>query len=149
MPGAAIRTSFIVGFPGETEEEFRALLDFVEETGFEHMGAFIYSKEEGTAAAALKGHLPATVKKRRYEELMKAQAAISLEKNIAFVGRTFRVLVDEVDAGVAIGRLPSQSPDVDGVVIVEPAVGLKKGKFVNVLIKEAYDYDLKGVVVGR
>ena len=141
MPGAALRSSFIVGFPGETEEEFRRLCDFMEEAAFEHAGAFMYSKEEGTQAATLKGQLPKAIKNRRYDELMKLQARISLEKNMTLVGQKTRVLIDSTDGEVAIGRTGSQSPDIDGVVFVRDAA-LKPGDFVEVLIKEAYDYDL-------
>lgn len=149
IPGVALRTTFMVGFPGESEEEFQGLLDFAEEQGFEHMGAFVYSKEEGTRAASLKGHLPKALKERRLEELMRAQAAVSLEKNRALLGRSFRVLIDgPPEAGVAIGRLPTQSPEVDGVVFVE-GEGLKAGDFVQVRVTEAYDYDLRGKPVPR
>ncbi len=144
IPGAAIRTAFIVGFPGETEEDFRALRDFVEEAQFEHMGAFMYSKEEGTRAASYKGQMPKSVKKRRYEELMQAQAAISLERNKALIGRKLKTLVeDDSDPKIKIGRLYSQAPEIDGVVFVQGG-SLKKGDFADVLITEAYDYDLKG-----
>jgi len=141
IPGVALRSSFIVGFPGETEEEFRALCDFLEEGAFEHAGAFLYSREEGTQAATLKGQLPKAIKKRRYDELMKIQARISLEKNMSLLGQEKRILIDSADGEVAIGRMGSQSPDIDGVVFVREA-SLKAGDFADVLIKEAYDYDL-------
>ena len=151
MPGLAVRTTFIVGFPGETEEEFEGLLDFMEQSAFEHAGAFVYSREEGTGAARLPGQLPQAVKKRRWDRLMRAQAAISLEKNKALVGREMTALVDETDGKIAIGRLPSQSPDVDGVVFIEnienegknAGITLKPGDFPRVLVTMAYDYDLK------
>jgi ribosomal protein S12 methylthiotransferase len=147
IPGAALRSSFIVGFPGETEEEFRRLLDFIHEAAFESMGAFMYSKEEGTGAAALKGHLPQSIKKRRYDELMRIQARISLEKNMALVGQEMKVLIDSSDGPpgkmTAIGRTDAQSPDIDGVVFVE-SDALTPGDFARVRIKEAYDYDLLG-----
>ncbi len=143
MPGLAVRSSFIVGFPGETGEESEGLLDFIRQTGFEHAGAFIYSREDGTAAAALVNQLPAAAKKRRYEKFMSAQAGISLEKNQALRGRKMKAIVDEVDGKSAICRLASQAPEVDGVVFVD-GEGLKAGDFVRVLITEAYDYDLKG-----
>ncbi len=146
MPGLAVRTAFIVGFPGESEEEFEGVLDFIEETGFEHAGAFVYSKEEGTGAARLPGQLPKAVKKRRWERFMRAQAAISLEKNKSLIGRGMTALVDETDGKFAIGRLASQAPDVDGVVFIEDEKGaLKPGDFARVLVTEAQDYDLRGL----
>ncbi|MDA8172117.1 MAG: 30S ribosomal protein S12 methylthiotransferase RimO [Nitrospiraceae bacterium] len=146
MPGLAVRTTFIVGFPGESEEEFEGVLDFIEETGFEHAGAFVYSKEEGTGAARLPGQLPKAVKKRRWERFMRAQAAISLEKNKSLIGRGMTALVDETDGKFAIGRLASQAPDVDGVVFIEDEKGaLKPGDFARVLVTEAQDYDLRGL----
>ena len=155
IPGVAIRTAFIVGFPGETEDEFRRLLDFVEEQQFERMGAFIYSKEDGTAAARLRGHLPREIKQRRYDELMTAQSVISLEKNKALVGRTFRVLIDETEGDAATGRLPSQSPGIDGVITVGNRKGKSRGNkkpkkiaagdFVLVRVTGASEYDLEGV----
>ncbi len=143
MPGLAVRSSFIVGFPGETQAESDGLIDFIRQTGFEHAGAFIYSREDGTAAALLGKQLPPAVKERRYGRFMSAQAEISLEKNQALTGRKMKVIVDEVDGKTAICRLASQAPEVDGVVFVE-GEGMKAGDFARVLITEAYDYDLKG-----
>src|SRR5208283_4049984 len=95
IPGIALRTTFIVGFPTETEEEFNGLIDFIEEIRFDRLGAFMFSKEEGTPAAAYKGQAPDKVKRRRFEEIMKRQALISLEINRDIVGRRFRAIVDE------------------------------------------------------
>ncbi|MDA8085509.1 MAG: 30S ribosomal protein S12 methylthiotransferase RimO [Nitrospiraceae bacterium] len=151
MPGLAVRTTFIVGFPGESGEEFEGVLDFVEQAAFDHAGAFMYSREDGTRAAGLPGQLPEAVKKRRWDRFMRAQAAISFEKNKALLGREMTALVDEAGggSGTAVGRLASQAPDVDGVVFIEEGErenALKPGDFVRVLITEAYDYDLKGVL---
>ncbi len=146
IPGVAIRTTFIVGFPQESEEDIQNLVAFVRKMKFDRLGAFIYSKEKDTAASRLKGQIPKGVKKSRYERLMETQSAVSLAKNKALVGATFRALVDEVDNSVAIARLYSQAPEIDGVVIIERA-GLERGAFVNVKITKAFDYDLKGEVV--
>ncbi len=151
MPGLAVRSSFIVGFPGETQAESEGLLDFIRQTGFEHAGAFIYSREDGTAAASFKGQLPQSVKKKRYDSFMSAQAEISLGKNQALTGREMKAIVDELDGDAAICRLASQAPEVDGVVFAEKkkkgGAAVKPGDFVRVLIAEAYDYDLKGVLL--
>jgi ribosomal protein S12 methylthiotransferase len=160
IPGVALRTTFIVGFPSETEEEFMGLADFIEETRFDRLGVFAYSREEGSPAAGLKGQIPEKVKQRRLDNIMKRQAMISLEKNEELVGRRFRALVDEIDDRVIICRLESQSPEIDGVVIIERpnerAEALKgqkgpapsAGDFIEVEIVGAYDYDLKGRLVG-
>jgi ribosomal protein S12 methylthiotransferase len=146
VPDVAIRTTFIVGFPGETEEDFAHLLEFVRRMEFDRLGAFPYSKEEGTPAAQLGGQVRKQKKTERYERLMQTQSAISLAKNRALVGKTFRALVDEIDGGVAIARLCSQSPEIDGVVFIEEG-GVERGSFVQVRISEAYDYDVKGTIV--
>lgn len=172
VPGVAVRTTFIVGFPGETEDDFEGLRDFVQEMRFEHLGVFTYSKEEGTPAAKMSGHVPRKTKERRRDEIMRMQSAISLEKNKSLAGKTFRVLVDEADGRVAVGRLSTQAPEIDGVVFIEMGEGargerhgakgkkeprndsrfalrtsrtLKAGEFAEIEIIEAYDYDLKGV----
>ncbi len=146
IPDVSIRTSFIVGFPQESEEDSENLISFVRRMKFDRLGAFMYSKEQGTEAFRLKGQVPKTVKKSRYEKLMEIQSAVSLAKNKALVGKTFRALVDEVEDGIAIARLYSQAPEIDGVVIIEQG-GAEKGAFVNVKITDAFDYDLKGAVV--
>jgi ribosomal protein S12 methylthiotransferase len=146
IPDVGIRTSIIVGFPQETEEDFEGMMKFIGKVRFDRLGAFKYSREEGTAAYDLKGQVPLRVKERRYKRVMELQSAISATVNEKLVGRTFRAIVDEVEKGVAVARIYSQAPDIDGVVFIEdPEV--KKGMFVNVEIKEAYDYDLKGVVI--
>lgn len=146
VPDVSVRTSLIVGFPGETEKDFEGMLRFVRKMKFDRLGAFKYSREKGTAAYGLKGQVPRAVKEKRYGRLMELQAGISADANEKLVGHTFRALVDEVDNGVAVARTCSQAPEIDGVVFIEDP-NLKKGMFVNVEIKEAYDYDLKGVVV--
>ncbi len=170
IPGIALRTTFIVGFPTETEEEFNGLIDFIEEIRFDRLGAFMFSKEEGTPAAAYKGQTPDKVKHRRFEEIMKRQALISLEINREIVGRRFRAIVDEAEEDVTLARLYSHAPEIDGVVIIERAAGedndtgkpghgdaetrgrgdkLKAGDIVTVEITGAYDYDVKGKIIGN
>jgi ribosomal protein S12 methylthiotransferase len=143
VPDVNVRTTFIVGFPQETEEDFRELEAFIRKMKFDRMGVFTYSKEEGTPSSKLKGQVPVRTKKARYERLMASQSGISLEKNKSLVGRTFRALVDEVSDDIAIARISSQAPEIDGVVFVEDG-NAKKGEFVTVEIVDAYDYDLKG-----
>lgn len=160
IPGIALRTTFIVGFPTETEEEFNGLIDFIEEIRFDRLGAFMFSREEGTPAAACKGQVPDKVKRRRFEEIMKRQALISLEINRELVGRRFRAIVDEAAEDVTLARLYSQAPEIDGMVIIERAEGednvtgkrgrggeLKAGDLVTVEITGAYDYDVKGKLI--
>lgn len=146
VPEIALRTTFIVGFPGETEEDFNGLKDFVQGMRFERLGVFKYSKEEGTPAASMKGHVSEKIKKKRRDEIMRIQSQISLEKNKTLLGRKFRALIDETDDAVAVARLYSQAPEIDGVVFVE-GEGFKKGDFVDIEIKEVYDYDLKGIII--
>jgi len=148
VPGAAIRTSLIVGFPGETEEEFRRLVDFVEEARFDRMGAFMYSQEEGSPAAKLPGQVPQEVKERRMAELMRVQAEISLERNRALLGRRFRALVDDAPPGdePVVGRIPTQARDVDGVTYID-APDAAPCEFIEVEITGASEYDLEAVQV--
>ncbi|MHB8880066.1 MAG: 30S ribosomal protein S12 methylthiotransferase RimO [Thermodesulfovibrionales bacterium] len=146
LPEVAIRTTFIVGFPQETETDFEHMLTFVKKMKFDRLGVFTYSKESDTVAYALKGHLPKAEKQSRFNRLMEAQAPISLAKNMALVGRPFRALVDETGDGIAIARLDSQAPEIDGVVLVRDPL-VKAGDFINVEITKAYDYDLEGTVI--
>lgn len=154
IPGVTLRTTFIVGFPSETEEDFRELVDFIEEMRFDRLGVFAFSKEEGTPSAKLREQVPEKVKRRRLDEIMTRQAVISLEKNKELVGKKLRAIVDEIDGDVVIVRLCSHAPEIDGVVIIEKsaagaphAVPLQVGKFVDVEICDAYDYDLKGRLI--
>ena len=113
------RTTFIVGFPSETEEEFNSLIKFIEEAEFDRLGTFKYSKEEGTPAAKLKGHLTDAIKNRRFDTIMRHQADISLKKNKTLIGKRFKAVIDEAGEGMAVGRLYSHAPEIDGVVIME------------------------------
>jgi ribosomal protein S12 methylthiotransferase len=146
IPGVNVRTSLIVGFPQEREEDFQRLTEFVRRMKFDRLGAFTYSREEGTPAYTLKGQVPKKTKEERYHKLMGIQSEISLEINRALVGKTFTALVDEAEDGAAAARLYSQAPEIDGVVLIEDA-RVAKGAFVHVRISAAYDYDLKGEVV--
>ncbi|MDI1471354.1 MAG: 30S ribosomal protein S12 methylthiotransferase RimO [Thermodesulfovibrio sp.] len=147
IPEVILRSTFIVGFPTEKEVEFQSLVDFIEEVQFDRLGVFKYSKEEGTVAYNLKEQIPENVKQRRYDEIMSRQAVISLEKNRAFVGKEYDALIDYVDVDLALARLYCHAPEIDGVVILDNISNLKAGDKVKVLIKEAYEYDLKGVIV--
>jgi ribosomal protein S12 methylthiotransferase len=143
MPDIALRTSFIVGYPGESEEEFQALLDFVAEIAFDRMGVFTYSREEGTPAAELPGQVPDQVKEERYQRLMELQQAISLARNQQMIGRTLDVLVEGSGESLSVGRSYRDAPEVDGLVLVKEE--LPVGEIVPVLITGAMEYDLIGV----
>lgn len=148
IPGVAIRTAFIVGFPGETDEDFRILLDFVREHRFERLGAFLYSREEGTPAAHLPGQVPLAVKRRRYRELMHVQAQISAELQKEQIGRTLPVLVCGQDSrGRWFGRTATQAPEIDGVVYLQRPAPV--GKIVPARIVGASTYDLRAVCLER
>lgn len=183
IPDVTLRTTFIVGFPGETGDDFRGLRNFVEETRFDRLGVFMYSREEGTPAAKLKGGVSRGVKESRLNEIMKVQGLISLEKNRALIGKRLKAVVDEKDGNIVIARVASQAPEIDGVVFMEQQHGarravhgagrkiplrlslakggcgdssrltphdslsLRVGDFITVKIVDAYDYDLKGVLI--
>ena len=145
IPGVTLRTTFIVGFPGETEEDFEELFDFVEETRFDRLGVFTYSKEEHTPAARYDEQVPDAVMQERYNRLMALQREISLERNQAFVGQTVNVLIDErTDEGYFSGRTASDAPEVDNEVLVYGEEDLSPGTFVSVDITDALEYDLIG-----
>lgn len=144
LPGLALRTTFIVGYPGETEEEFQVLLDFVSQMRFDRVGTFQFSYESGTASELLGDPVPPEVKQERYERLMELQQGISLEVNQAFVGQTLDVLVEGRGDGLSIGRSYRDAPEIDGMVIIEGDV--PPGELVPVRITGAMTYDLSGVV---
>jgi ribosomal protein S12 methylthiotransferase len=149
VPGIAIRTSVMVGFPGETEEQFLELKEFVEEMRFEHLGCFIYSQEEGTVAGRMPNQVPEEVKARRQAEIMELQKELSRENMQKFVGQTLPVLVkglsEESDL-LGEGRLSIQAPEVDGVVYINEGE-FKPGTIQMLRITEAHDYDLVGKIV--
>jgi ribosomal protein S12 methylthiotransferase len=142
MPDIALRTSFIVGYPGETEEEFSALLDFVAEMAFDRVGVFTYSPEAGTRAAELPSQMPTEVKEERYARLMELQQGISLARNQQAIGQVLEVLVEGQDEGLSVGRSYRDAPEIDGLVIVEGE--LPVGEMVPVRITGAMEYDLVG-----
>lgn len=146
MPEIAIRTTFIVGYPGETEEEFTALMRFVEEMAFDRVGVFTYSHEAGTPAASLPDDIPPEVKEERRSRLMQLQQGISLAKNRALVGQTLDVLIEGQGDGISVGRSYRDAPEIDGLVLVEEE--LPVGELVPVRITGALAYDLYGVRSG-
>ena len=139
----AIRTTFIVGYPGETDEEYQALYDFVEEIRFDRVGAFQFSFEPGTTSEPLGDPIPAEVKQARYEKLMELQQGISMQVNQSYVGKTLDVLVEGRDKGIAIGRSYRDAPEIDGLVFIEGDA--RVGEIVPVRITGAMAYDLTGV----
>lgn len=143
MPDIAIRTTFIVGYPGETDGEFETLLRFVEDLRFDRVGAFTYSFEPGTPSADLPGQVPEEVKQARYEVLMETQQAISHQRNQSLVGRVLPVLVEGYGDGLSVGRSYRDAPEIDGMVVVEGE--LPPGEIVPVRITGAMAYDLTGV----
>jgi ribosomal protein S12 methylthiotransferase len=147
IPGLAIRTSLIVGFPGETDRDFSELENFIKEAKFERLGVFIYSREEDTRAHGFAGHVPQKEKAQRFDRIMEAQREISGENNKAYLGKTVRVLIDLKDRnrpGQYMGRTQHDAPEVDGLVYVKSRRALRKGDFVNVTIEDTLEYDLVG-----
>jgi len=142
IPQAAIRTSIIVGFPSETDKEFKELLDFIEDTKFERLGAFIYSREEDTPAYDFKGQIPAEIKRERLNTLMLQQQRISEEVNRKFLGKTIDVLIDEKEKDSYLGRSQYDAPEVDGLVYVNSRKALKPGDFVKAEVTDTLEYDL-------
>ncbi len=144
LPQAAIRTTFIVGFPGETEEDFATLCDFVQEARFDRLSVFRYWPEEGTPAATMPDQVPFEIGDERLERLMQLQEGISLSLNQQFLGKRLRVLVEQVTPEGAVGRSYRDAPEVDGQVRLSSAAGLQPGQFVDVTITEAEVHDLIG-----
>ncbi len=144
-----LRTTFIVGFPGETDEEFEELLEFVEETEFDRAGAFKYSQEEGTPAGTMDDQIPEDVKEERHERLLEAQSEVSLRKNLSLVGTVHQGFIEGEENGDYIARIPSQAPEVDGYTYVKKTgeSKLKTGELVSIKITDADVYDLKGEVI--
>jgi ribosomal protein S12 methylthiotransferase len=145
IPNLAIRTTFIVGYPGETDEEYQTLLDFVQEIRFDRVGTFQFSFEPGTTSEPLGDPIPADVKQERFERLMELQQGISLQINQNYVGKTLDVLVEGRDNGIAIGRSYRDAPEIDGMVFLEGEARI--GEIVPVRITGAMAYDLTGIPV--
>ncbi len=149
VPGIALRTTMLVGFPGETEADFEALCSFVRDMSFERLGVFQYSHEEQTAAFDLEDDVPALVKAERAQQLMEIQQEISYRSNEAKVGKVFRVLFDRKEGGYFIGRTEFDSPEVDNEVLVDATRHFVRiGDFAQVRITEAAEFDLFGEIVG-
>ena len=145
VPEMTIRTTLIVGYPGETEEDFQTLKNWVEEMRFERLGCFTYSHEENTHAYNLEDNVPEEVKQERANEIMELQSQISWELNQQKIGQTFRCIIDRKEGNHFIGRTEFDSPDVDNEVLIDATKHyVKQGEFVNVVITEAADFDLYG-----
>lgn len=149
IPGIYLRTTVMTGFPGETDEDFDKLLAFVKETRFERLGAFVYSREEGTPAYDLSDQIPEKLKRKRYELIMREQRKIHAAINKATVGKTLRVINEGYDqvAESYYGRSFADAPDIDGKIYYSSPRRLRDGEFVNVLVQDVIDYDLTGKVV--
>ena len=143
MPEAAIRTSFIVGFPGETEKEFKELSSFIKDMKFERLGVFKYSREEGTAAYGYKNQIPEMEKQKRFDKVMSLQQEISRDINGKLKGSALKVLIEEKGKDYYEGRTECDAPEIDGMVYVK-GENLGVGNFYNVKITDAYEYDLTG-----
>jgi ribosomal protein S12 methylthiotransferase len=148
VPGVVLRTTMLVGHPGETEEDFEELKQFVREAKFDRLGVFAYSHEEGTyAAKKYKDNIPQEVKDARAAEIMAIQEQISAELNARRVGQTLNVLIDREDADYFVGRTEYDSPEVDGEVLISKEIALQIGEFYQVKITNAEEFDLFGTIV--
>ena len=150
IPGIALRSSLIVGFPGETEDDFRKLLHFVEETQFDHLGVFCYSREEGTPAAVMPDQVSERVKRERYKKLMRAQARLSFKRNRRLIDTLEQVIIEgysEESDLLLKGRSSRQAPDIDGQVYITAGTA-NVGDIVTLRITDSSDYDLIGEIVG-
>lgn len=143
LPEIALRTTMLVGFPGETEEDFKELCDFVKEMEFERLGVFMYSHEENTSAHDFEDDVPAEVKEERAAILMEIQQEISTKKNDEKIGKTFKVLIDRKEGGYFVGRTEFDSPEVDNEVLIDAKKHFcRVGDFVEATIDDATDFDL-------
>ncbi len=149
IPEVSLRTTIITGFPGETDKDFQELYDYIEQTKFDRLGAFTYSEEEDTPAAAkLKDNIPQKVKDERLNLIMDLQQSISLEKNLAKIGKEYKVLIDSVEGEFYIGRTEHDSPEIDNEVLINrKSAVLKPGDFCRVKIFDAQEFDLYAEVV--
>ncbi len=148
VPDIALRTTLICGYPGETEEDFNEMLEWVEETRFDRLGCFTYSHEEKTHAHSLEDNVPEEVKQERVDQIMEVQQGISYDINQTKIGNTYKVLVDRVDGDYFIGRTEYDSPDVDNEVVLDAKTNYARiGDFVQVKVDRAEDFDLYGSIV--
>jgi ribosomal protein S12 methylthiotransferase len=144
----AIRTTFIVGYPGETDKEFAELYDFIKEVKFERLGVFNYSHEEGTSAYKLKDDIPARIKEERYNEIMKLQRDISFENNQKMINKEIKVIIDRKESGFWVGRSMHDSPEIDNEVLLSDKKNDNlTGKIVNTKITDFENYDLFGKII--
>jgi ribosomal protein S12 methylthiotransferase len=146
IPDIAIRTTFIVGFPGETDEDFEELLEFIREMRFDRVGVFEYSHEEDTAAFEMEDDVPEEAKKYRASTLMAVQREISYENNLNKTGSDIRVIIDRQEGDYYVGRSQYDSPEVDNEVLIKTDKIINPGDFVNVKITDAEEYDLFGII---
>jgi len=146
LPQAVVRAAFIVGYPGETEEEFEELKTFIRDTRFDRVGVFTYSHEEDTFAFGLADDISAEIKQNRAAEIMEIQQGISLELNQLKIGKSFKVLIDRIEGEFFVGRTEFDSPEVDNEVLINSSSKLKIGEFYNVKISEADAFDLYGEI---
>jgi ribosomal protein S12 methylthiotransferase len=144
VPDLTLRSTFIVGFPGETEDDFNQLLDFLQEAQLDRVGCFQYSPVEGAKANDLPDHVPDEVKQERYDRFMQLQQKISTDKLQQKVGKIISVLIDEVDEEGAIGRSFADAPEIDGAVYLNDEKNVKAGDIVQVQVEHADEYDLWG-----
>ena len=150
IPDITIRTTLIVGFPGETEDEFMELYEYVKEMKFDRLGVFTYSKEEGTPASLLDNQIDEEIKMKRQNLLMELQQQISLEKNSFKIGSKYKVIIEEkIEEKVYIGRTYMDSPEIDGTVYINSEEELEIGSFANVIISDCLEYDLIGDVLNE
>ena len=140
----ALRTTFIVGYPGETDEEFLTLENFIKEIKFDHLGVFTFSFEPGTTSEPLGDPIPSDLKQARLERLMSIQQEISIKKNQTFVGKTLPILIEGFNEGISIGRSYRDAPEIDGLVIIEGEAPI--GEIVPIQITGALTHDLTGVI---
>jgi ribosomal protein S12 methylthiotransferase len=145
-PDLAIRSTFIVGFPGETDEEFEQLLEFIEDAKLDRVGCFTYSAVDGATANALPGHVPEAIKEERKARFMATQELVSSARLQRKIGRTLTVLIDTAGGDGAVGRSSADAPEIDGVVHVAAHPKLTAGEFAQVKITSAEAHDLRGVV---
>jgi ribosomal protein S12 methylthiotransferase len=146
-PELVIRSTFITGFPGETEDDFQQLMDFIDEAELDRVGCFTYSAVDGAMANNLPDHVPEEVKEERRARFMERQADISADRLAARIGQTMTVLIDEISAEGAIGRSYADAPEIDGVVVIEEGADLVVGEFVTVTITDSGEHDLWGELV--
>ena len=149
IPNLAIRTTMLVGYPGETDGAFEVLCDFIRETKFDRLGVFEYSHEEGTLAHELTDDVPPGIKQSRAAKLMQIQSEISLANNERMIGSVVDVLVDRVEGGIYYGRTEHDSPEVDNEVVIDQKKYLRLGDFTKAEIIDATEYDLYGKIVEK